>query len=140
MEKVLKEHSEYGLHGEGLRHSIYVVERNKIELQFRTDPNADIARVCLEYCQELGTEKSICRIFRRSIGGGSLRSMMIRLFWCILWRRGSCRCLRIGFEGDREVVVWLKKRWYLEKIVEFRKISVENAENGKNSRKIGKNT
>lgn len=57
MEKVLKEHTEYGPHGEGVRHSIYVVERNKIELQFRTNPDADIERICLEYCEELGTEK-----------------------------------------------------------------------------------
>lgn len=37
MKKVLKEHTEYGPHGEGLRHGIYTVERSEIELQLRID-------------------------------------------------------------------------------------------------------
>ena len=42
MKKVLKEHTEYESHGEGLRHSIYTVGRSKIELQFRVDSDEDI--------------------------------------------------------------------------------------------------
>lgn len=42
MKKILKEHTEYGPHGEGLRHSIYTVERSEIELQFRVDSDEDI--------------------------------------------------------------------------------------------------
>lgn len=37
MKKVLKEHTKYGPHGEGLRHGIYTVDRSEIELQFRID-------------------------------------------------------------------------------------------------------
>lgn len=57
MKKVLKEHTEYGPHGEGLRHSIYTVERSEIELQFRVDSDEDIEDMCLGYCEKLETEK-----------------------------------------------------------------------------------
>lgn len=57
MEKVLKEHTGYGPHGEGIRHGVYIVERNKIKQQFRTDPNAEIEELCMGYCEELETEQ-----------------------------------------------------------------------------------
>lgn len=55
MKKLLSEHAEIGPHGEGLRHSIYTVERDEIKLRFRIDLCTDIEDMCLEYCDELGT-------------------------------------------------------------------------------------
>ncbi|MDE6751091.1 MAG: hypothetical protein K2K21_18795 [Lachnospiraceae bacterium] len=55
MEEVLSEHSEIGPHGEGLYHSIYVVERNEIKLRLRIDTKSDIENTCLEYCEDAGT-------------------------------------------------------------------------------------
>lgn len=57
MKKVLKEHAEYGPHGDGLRHSIYIVDRNKIKLKFRIDLSTDIEDICLQYCDELETQE-----------------------------------------------------------------------------------
>ena len=47
MEEILSEHSEIRPHGEGLRHSIYVVERNDIKLRLRIDTKSDIGTACL---------------------------------------------------------------------------------------------
>lgn len=58
MDKVLSEHSEIGPHGDALRHSIYVVDRDKIKLKFRIDTNDDIEEICLEYCNKLKTADS----------------------------------------------------------------------------------
>lgn len=55
MDEVLSEHSEIGPHGEGIRHSIYIVERNEIKLRLRIDTKADIENTCLEYCEDAGT-------------------------------------------------------------------------------------
>ncbi len=57
MKKVLKEHTDYGPHGEGIRHGIYTVERDKISLRFRMDADEDVENLCREYCGELGTEQ-----------------------------------------------------------------------------------
>ena len=56
MDEVLKERTETGFHGESLRHSIYIVERNEIKLKLRVDTKTGIEIACLEYCEDVGTD------------------------------------------------------------------------------------
>lgn len=57
MDEVMKERTETGFHGESLRHSIYMVERNEIKFRFRVDTNADIEITCLEFCDDVSTDE-----------------------------------------------------------------------------------
>lgn len=55
MDNVLSERTETGPHGECMRHSIYVVERNEINFKFRIDTEDDVETKCSEYCEKVGT-------------------------------------------------------------------------------------
>ena len=57
IDKVMKERTETGFHGESLRHSIYVVERNEINFRLRMDTKTDIEIACLEYCENVDTDE-----------------------------------------------------------------------------------
>lgn len=57
MDEILRERTETGFHGESLRHSIYIVERNEIKLKLRVDTMTDIETTCLEYCENVDTDE-----------------------------------------------------------------------------------
>lgn len=83
MDEILRERTETGFHGESLRHSIYVVERNEIKFNFGLILRQTLKMHAWNIVRIWALMKSICRISRRNTDGANLKNIRIRLFWCI---------------------------------------------------------
>ena len=65
MKKILKEQTAIGFHGEGIRHSVYDVERSEINIAFRVDIDSEMEKLCMQFCEELKTEEGFVPDFEK---------------------------------------------------------------------------
>lgn len=68
MELLYDDHTSRGFHGDGIRHTIYKVEREKIDLNFIVGDNPEVKSFCITICDNLETEEEYVPDFEGKYG------------------------------------------------------------------------
>ncbi len=68
MELLYDEHTPRGFHGDGIRHTIYKVESEKLSLEFIVGNNPEVKSFCIMICDDLETEDEYLPDFEGKYG------------------------------------------------------------------------